>query len=156
GERQPAREAVTESWYTVKDMEATFSEIEEETTEWRRQAEERRQERSESFTSKLRGVLGGGRDEERYVVKETVPPRLFRMDDSTGPIYFELTEVEGGGTVVKATYNQMVKSQMAKFKAKLPLKIPATPIGKHCPSCGKPVLPDFSLCPYCGEKLITE
>ncbi|MFB0557892.1 MAG: zinc ribbon domain-containing protein [Candidatus Bathyarchaeia archaeon] len=156
GDRQPSRETATESWYTIQDMEATFSEIEEETAEWRRQAEERRQETSGSITSKLRGVLGGRRDEERYVVKETTPPRLYRMDDSTGPIFFELTEVEGGGTVVKTTYSQAIKSRMAKLKARLPLKIPATPIGKRCPACGKPVLPEFSLCPYCGEKLMTE
>lgn len=24
---------------------------------------------------------------------------------------------------------------------------------KYCPSCGRPVEPDFLLCPYCGEKL---
>lgn len=28
----------------------------------------------------------------------------------------------------------------------------ATP--RKCPSCGKDVLPDFKLCPYCGEKLL--
>jgi len=100
--------------------------------------------------------LSRGRTEERFVAKEAISPRLYRMNDRSGPIYFELTEVEGGGTVVKTTYNSSIKGRMAKFKAGLPLKIPATPIGNRCPSCGKPVLPEFILCPYCGEKLIRE
>jgi hypothetical protein len=156
GERTQATGEVTENWYTIQDTEATYSAIEEETAEWRRRAEEREKAASESITYKLRSVLGGGKSEERYAVKETIPPRLYRMSDRTGPIYFELTEVEGGGTVVKATYNNAIKSRVAKFKAGLPLKIPAVPIGKRCPACGKAVLPEFSLCPYCGEKLITE
>jgi len=82
-------------------------------------------------------------------------PRLFRLTDAVaGPVYFELTEVEGGGTVVKATYSSSIKRQVAEFKARSPLKIPAVPIGKRCPACGKAVLPEFVLCPYCGEKLM--
>ena len=155
GERASSPETVTESWFTTQDIETTYKAIEAETAEWRKKAEERK-EKGESLTSKLRGALGGRRAGERYVVKETKQPRLFRMADMTGPIYFELTEVEGGGTVVKTTYSSLIKSQMAGFKAGLPLKIPATPIGNRCPSCGKPVLPEFTLCPYCGEKLIKE
>ncbi len=156
GERTQASGEVTEHWYTIQDMETTYSAIEEETAEWRKQGEERRQESSGSITSRLRGVLGGGKQEERYAVKETIAPKLYSMTDRTGPIYFELTEVEGGGTVVQATYNNAIKSRVARFKAKLPLKIPAVPIGKRCQACGKAVLPEFNLCPYCGEKLITE
>lgn len=156
GERTQASGEVIEHWYTIQDTEATYSAIEEEASEWRKQAEERRQESAGSITSRLKGVLGGGKEEERYAIKETIPPRLYSMTDKTGPIYFELTEVEGGGTVVQATYNNAIKSRVARFKAKLPLKIPAVPIGKRCPTCGKAVLPEFSLCPYCGEKLITE
>jgi hypothetical protein len=156
GERPQAGGTVNESWYTIQDMESTYSAIEEETVEWRRQAEERDKETSGSITARFRGILGGGKQVERYAVKETVPPRLYSMTDRTGPIYFELIEVEGGGTVVQATYDQAIKSRMARLKAKLPLKIPAVPIGKRCPTCGKAVLPEFSLCPYCGEKLITE
>jgi len=58
--------------------------------------------------------------------------------------------------VVKATYNSALKGRVAKLKAVLPLKIPATPVGLNCPSCGKPVLREFNLCPYCGSKLIKE
>jgi len=115
---------------------------------------EEAKERAGSFISKLMGIFRRGQDEERFIVKETNPPRLYKIVDISGSIFFELTEVEGGGTVVKATYPSSVKSRMARFKARLPLKIPAAPIGDRCPSCGKPVLPEFILCPYCGEKLI--
>lgn len=155
GERTPVRETVTESSFTIQDIETTYKAIEKETAGWRREMEERKEE-STSFVSKLRSAFKGGKVEERFVVKEAVPPRLYRLADETGPIYFELTEVEGGGTVVKTTYNSFIKSRMAKFKAGLPLKIPAAPIGNRCPSCGKSVLPEFNLCPYCGEKLMKE
>lgn len=155
GERTSERKTVTESWFTNQNIETTYKAIETETAEWRREAEERKEEPT-SLISKLRRAFGGGKVEERFVVKEVIPSRLYRLADSTGPIYFELTEVEGGGTVVKTTYNSSIKGQMAKFKAGLPLKIPATPIGNRCPSCGKPVLPEFILCPYCAEKLMKE
>ena len=155
GERTSERKTVTESWFTTQNIETTYKSIETETAEWRREAEERK-EPSESFTSRLKGAVGRGKVKGRFIVKGEIPPRLYRMNDKTGHIYFELTEVEGGGTVVKTTYNSSIKGQMAKFKAGLPLKIPATPIGNRCPSCGKPVLPEFILCPYCGEKLMKE
>lgn len=150
----PQRESVTETWYTAQSIEETYRAIEGVTSEWRREAEERMKEEGGSLSSRFRRVFGGGRAEARFVVKEAIPPRLFRVEDSSGPIYFELTEVEGGGTVVKATYDSSLKSRIAKFKASQPLKIPAPPISDRCPSCGKPVLKEFNLCPYCGEKLI--
>ncbi|MCX6654448.1 MAG: zinc ribbon domain-containing protein [Candidatus Bathyarchaeota archaeon] len=153
GKRESTHETVYESWYTPQDNETTYKTIEAIVTEWRKEAEEK-SEASKGALSSLRGILSGGKPEARFVVKETIPPRLYRMSDPTGPIYFELTEVEGGGSVVKATFSSDVRSKMAKFKASLPLKIPAAPIGNRCPACGKPVLPEFNLCPYCGEKII--
>jgi uncharacterized OB-fold protein len=64
--------------------------------------------------------------------------------------------VEGGGTVVKATYNSNIKARVTRFKARQPLRIPAVPVGGRCPACGKATLPEFKLCPYCGETLIKE
>jgi hypothetical protein len=153
GKGGAAQETVSDSWYTAQDIETTFKTIEAAVAGWRREAEEKR-ETSRGILSGLKGVFGGGKPEDRFVVKETVPPRLYRMSDPTGPIYFELTEVVGGGTVVRATFSSDLRSKMAKFKASLPLKIPAAPIGNRCPACGKPVLPEFNLCPYCGEKII--
>lgn len=154
GKAAPQPESVTETWYTIMNLEEAYKAIENVTSEWRREAEERMKEGEGSLSSRFRRALGGGRAEARFVVKEAIPPRLFRMDDSSGPIYFELTEVEGGGTVVKATYDTSLKGRIAKFKATQPLKIPAPPISDRCPTCGKPVLKEFNLCPYCGEKLI--
>jgi len=156
GERQAEVGAVEDSWYTPQEIGTAYEAIEAEAGEWRRRAEERRAEREKSTMSRLLGSLGGGRAKERFVVDEAKPPRLYQMSDETGPIIFELTEVEGGGTVVKATYDRSLKSRVAKFKADQPLKIPATPVGSSCPSCGKPVLREFKVCPYCGEKLIEE
>jgi hypothetical protein len=153
GKGDSTNETVSESWYTPKDNETTYKTIEAAVTEWRKESEEKR-ETSKGVLSSLGGLLGGGKPMDRFIVKETIPPRLYRLSDSTGPIYFELTEVEGGGSVVKTTFNSGIKNKMAKFKASLPLKIPATPIGNRCPACGKPVLPEFNLCPYCGEKII--
>ena len=154
-ERAPTRDTVTENWYTVQDIEAAYDAVLERATEWREEALTAKP--TESLMSKVTKALGGGRrDEDRFVEEDAKPPRLYRMRDRTGPIYFELTEVEGGGTVVKATYSPMIKVRMAKLKADLPLRIPAPPVGQRCPACGKPVLPEFNLCPYCGEKMIEE
>jgi len=153
GKGDSTNETDSESWYTPQDNETTYKTIEAAVNEWRKEVEEKA-ETSKGALSGLRGILGGGKTEDRFVVKETIPPRLYRISDPTGPIYFELTEVEGGGSVVKAMFNSGIKGKMAKFKASLPLKIPANPIGNRCPACGKPVLPEFNLCPYCGEKII--
>jgi len=72
-----------------------------------------------------------------------------------GTLYFELIEVEEGGTTVKASYGSGAKNRIVDFKARSPLKIPRVPIGNNCPSCGKAVLREFTLCPYCGQKLIS-
>ena len=153
-QRTQESETVTESWFTIQDIETTYKATEKETAEWRSEAEKRR-ERPKSLISKLRGTFGGGKI-ERFVVEEEIPPRLYRLADPTGPIYFEFTEVEGGGTVVRTTYNSAIKGRMARFKADLPLRIPAAPVGNRCPSCGKSVLREFNLCPYCGGELLKE
>lgn len=154
GEKAPERATLTESWYTSQEIEISYNAIENETSEWMKEAEARK-ERSESILTRIRGVFGA-RADYTFTVREANPPRLYELRYGNNPVFFELTEVEGGGTVVKATYNSEIKSRMAKFKAKLPLKVPATPIGDRCQACGKPVLKEFVLCPYCGEKLIKE
>jgi len=157
GERRAEPTNEVESWYTSQEIDATYSAIEQKVTQWRQEAEARSSE-TKSIGSRIRGIFGGGSGAgPRFVVREAINPRLYRVeDDRVGPIYFELTPVEGGGTVVRTTYTSAVKNRMARFKAELPLKIPATPVGNRCPACGKPVLPEFIVCPYCGEKLIRE
>jgi hypothetical protein len=155
GEKPQEVGTESESFYTTQDIQESFGKIEEEVAKWRLEAAEKK-EASRGVTSSIRNLLGGGRSQERFVENENNPPRLLRLTDSSGPIYFELTEVEGGGTVVKATYARAIKRMVATFKAGLSLKIPATPVGLKCPSCGKPVLREFNLCPYCGSELIKE
>jgi hypothetical protein len=146
-------EPISESWYSGQDIGTTFKTIETAVAGWRKEAEKKR-EASRGVLSSLKGILGGGESKARFVMEETISPRLLRLSDASGPLYFELTEVEGGGAVVKATFNFELKGKMADFKASLPLRIPANPVGSRCPACGKAVLPEFNLCPYCGEKII--
>jgi len=145
----------SESFYTTQDIQESFARIEKEVDEWRQDARERK-ETSGGIVSSVRNLLGGGQPAERFVEEENTPPRLLSLTDSSGPIYFEFTEVEGGGTVVKATYGRSIRRRVATLKAELPLKIPAVPVGLKCPSCGKPVLREFNLCPYCGSELMKE
>lgn len=156
GARGAQGSMVTESWYTSQDIEAAFEAVVEEAAGWRMEAEETASSMSDSMSSRLVRALGGARDVMRFVVEEELAPRLYIMADVTGPIYFELTEVEGEGTVVKATFGFGIKSKIAEFKAKQPLKIPSIPVGTRCPTCGKPAFPEFSLCPFCGETLLKE
>jgi len=137
----------TDIWFTTQNINEVYKTVVEETNNWRRKFKRKQK----SFVYRFR------RKRERFIVEKKIAPRLYKLIDSVfGPIYFELIEVEGGGTVVKATYSSLIKDLIVNFKARQPLKIPATPIGKNCPSCGKPVLRDFILCPYCGQKLIEE
>ena len=157
GDRAPqGGNTETESWYTPQGIDEAYAAIVAEAAEWRKKEEEKASASSEPILSRLRGVLGGGRVQARFEVKEEMAPRLYRMADRTGPVYFELTEVEDGGTVVKATYDSSIKARITRFKAEQPLKIPAIPVSKRCQVCGKPVLPEFVVCPYCGEKLHEE
>jgi hypothetical protein len=142
-----------ESFYTVQNINESFEKIEKEIEQWRLAAKEKK---PEGFTSSIMNRLRGETKKERFLEKEKNAPRLISLDDISGPIYFEFTEVEGGGTVVKVSYSSDLKGRFAKMKSILPLKIPIAPIGLNCPSCGKSVLKDFNLCPYCGSKLIKE
>ncbi len=157
GDRAPqGGNTETESWYTPQGIDEAYAAIVAEAAEWRKKEEERASTASESITAKLGRDLRGGREQARFEVKEEIAPRLYRMADRSGPVYFELTEVEEGGTVVKATYDSSIKARVTRFKAEQPLKIPAIPVSKRCQACGKPVLPEFVVCPYCGEKLHEE
>ena len=155
GEKLPEGETVTDMWYTPQGIEETYEAVVGVIEEWRREEATSESESSGQRPGLLRG-LARRRSEPRFVEREKDPPRLYRMLDRTGPIYFEFTEVDGGGTVVKATYNSNIKARVTRFKAKQPLRIPAVPIGGKCPACGKTTLPEFKLCPYCGETLIKE
>src|SRR4030042_4469268 len=131
GDKPQEAGSESESFYTIQDINESYGKIENEVEQWRLTAQEKRE--PEGLVSSVMKRLRGGTQEERFVEKEKNPPRLLGLADASGPIYFEFTEVEGGGTVVKATYNSALKGRVAKLKAVLPLKIPATPGGLNCP-----------------------
>ena len=114
---------MTESWYSTEDIRISYDKIDEKVTEWHGEAQVTRREDG-GITSMLRRFLGGGGEpQERFSVKEKDAPRLYIVDDPSGPIYFELTEVEGGGTMIRVTFSSAVKERMARFRAQLPLKV---------------------------------
>ncbi len=155
-ERPQASGQEVETFYTTLDISEAFETVEEKVAEWREEAREKGSEQG-GIGQSLRRLLAGGRGPvERFTEKDKQPPRLYSLNDSSGTIFFEFTEVEGGGTVIKTTYNGVLKGRISNLKADLPLKIPATPIGLKCPSCGKPILEEFNICPYCGTDLIKE
>jgi len=153
GNSQKESGTESESFYTIQSIHESYEKIGKEIEQWRITAQEKK---PEGLISGLMRRLRGGAKEERFVETEKNPPRLISLSDISGPMFFEFTEVEGGGTVVKVTYSSDLKGRVARLKAVLPLKIPVAPIGLNCSSCGKPVLKEFNLCPYCGSKLIKE
>jgi hypothetical protein len=147
----PQKEMLMETWYVTHDVERAYGAIKAEVEKWR--IAEREEPVSDSLIDRLRGS-SGSKGAERFMVHEEVPPRLYRVSDKTGQLIFELTEVENGGTVIAAMYHYNIKTRIARFKAKLPLKIPAVSGGIRCPSCGQPAFKEFVVCPYCGDMLV--
>jgi hypothetical protein len=148
-------------WFTPMNVKEAYEEVVNETNSWRKGVEEAKNKPKSSF-AKLKSVIDRGKKEEIFVVREAIAPRLYKLADGrAGLVYFEFTEVEEGGTVVKATYNTgskdnpSVKDRIAGFKARSSLIIPKTPVASQCPSCGKSVLREFKICPYCGQKLVS-
>ena len=144
--RRPLATATeTDVWFTSQGIEEVFEAIKKETDGWRREAE------SEQMKAP-RPIFGTPkRGEIRFEVAESIAPRLHNlMDRREGKFVFELTEVEGGGTSIKASYTTVAKSRMQTFRARLPAKIPYA--WEPCSSCSEYVLPEFAICPYCGHK----
>jgi hypothetical protein len=88
-----------------------------------------------------------------FVVDQASPPRLYRLrDDEIGELSFELSEVDEGGTSVKASYGSRGRALIQNLRAKMPVRVPSYALRK-CPTCGKEMMPDFETCPFCGTKL---
>jgi hypothetical protein len=140
---QTASEADT--WYVTFGIQEAYDAIIKETDDWR--------ERAAVSRSKSRFAFLSRRTPQNFVVDQAVSPRLYRLkDERAGEVSFELTEVEEGGTTVKATYQGRARSLVQNFKAKMPVKILGANV-RVCPSCGKDMRPEFKSCPYCGAKL---
>ena len=135
----------SDSWYVTYGMQEAYDAIVKETDDWRDKMAVKRGKSRLSFLTR--------RTPQNFVVDQDVSPRLYRLkDDQAGDLSFELTEVEEGGTTIKATYQGNARSLVQNFKAKMPVKIIGSNT-KVCPSCGKDMRPDFKTCPYCGATL---
>lgn len=133
-----------DSWYVTYGIQEAYDTIVKEAEAWKEKA-----------ASRKKGMFSflSGRKPSPFVVEKEVSPRLYRLRDSdVGEISFELTELEGGGTSIKSTYDRNARSLIQDLRARMPGRIPASG-PKVCPSCGKEMLPDFTTCPYCGTKL---
>lgn len=109
-----------------------------------------------SKKSRLPSLPFGKGKKEYLTVEQTIPPNLYRLTDKqNGPMYFEFSDAEGGGTQVKATFSPKNKYTVQDIKAKMPgRKLMVTAQSAlSCPSCGKDRLPEWKICPYCGVKL---
>ncbi|MCJ7632296.1 zinc ribbon domain-containing protein [Candidatus Bathyarchaeota archaeon] len=138
----------SDSWYVSTGIQETYDHIVKESDAWEEIAQTRKSKSRFSFLSRSKSPL--------FVVDQASPPRLYRVkDNELGSISFELTPVEEGGTSVKTMYDTRARVMLQNFKAKMPIKIPASSSTgpKLCPSCGKQMMPEFTTCPYCGTKL---
>lgn len=136
--------AESDSWYFGGGIQEAYDTIVKEVDEWRAKSMSRKQGMFSSLTGKKRKAF--------TVVKEA-PPRLLRVnDEEVGETAFELTEVDTSSTFVKATYDPKARALIQDFKAKIPIQVQAS-APNVCPSCGKEMLPEFKICPYCETKL---
>jgi len=143
GQQQAPREtSESDSWYVTYGLQETYDTVVKEVDAWRERAENRKKGIF-SFLSK-RPIY--------FDVDQANPPRLYRVKDSqAGSVSFELTEVEGGGTSIKSTFDSRARALIQDLKAKMPVTIPSSG-PKVCPTCGKELMPDFKVCPFCGAK----
>jgi hypothetical protein len=144
-----SRKRVTNSWYTTLDIQPAFEKLIKEVEIWRKEMMEVKEE---NMVNKLRNFIVGGGREERYRMKKMLSPRLYLLEDISGPIYFELTEVEGGGTIVTTSNDASINYGILKLMENLP-KLSLKEFSNTCPECEKPVTEGSKLCPYCGKEL---
>lgn len=150
GGQQEAPRAEFDSWYLNSAMQEAYDTVVKEVDEWREKAMYRKRGRFSAFSRKKPKV---------FAITSTVPPRLLSVDDDkAGSVTFEFIDMEGGNTFIKATYGPAARTLIQSFKAETPIKaaihtqvISAAP--NTCPSCGKEMMSDYKLCPFCGAKL---
>jgi hypothetical protein len=136
--------AESDVWFTSYKPDEAFELVKKEIDNWRQQSLE---------TYKPPRFSLSKAPKERFTVTQSLPPRLYRVSDPIeGETAFEFTETEIGGTAVRVNFNASSRSRVQTFRAALPIKTPYA-AGIPCNACGRPVLPDFVVCPYCGQKL---
>ena len=112
----------TDSWYVTYNIQKAYDTIVKEVEDWRETAVLRKPSEKSIFS-----IFGKKNNPIIFAVDNEVSPRLYRLkDDVIGEIAFELMETESGGTSIKATYHQIFRPMIQDFKAKMPVKIPAS------------------------------
>jgi len=149
--QESQRQAVTtemDIWFTSYNDEEAYDTVLKATDEIRERAEAEAKAKKSRFSFLRRGR------KERYTVDQTIPPHLHKITDRDyGLMQFELSDAEGGGTQVKATFSERNKAFVQSIKTKMPSrKLVAVAGLTACSSCGKPRQPEWQVCPYCGNK----
>ena len=135
----------TDVWFTSYGINEAFEAVKNHVFSWRNDVEVKPSSRFSLFKNKT--------PPERFTTSESIPPRLIKFSDPIeGNVTFEFTETEPGGTAIRVSYYPILRDKIQKMRASFPLKIPFA-AGLPCPACGKPVFPDFKVCPFCGEKI---
>lgn len=146
GSRQVEAAREVDVWTTEERIEKVFNNLNNVVEKWQEEIQ------TVSERKPIFPFFGGGGPQIRFEVSQSIPPRLLRVaDGKEGEIVFELTEIENDGTSVRVSYAPAAKPRIQTLKATFPVKIFAG--WQSCPSCNKPVLPDFVVCPYCSQKL---
>jgi hypothetical protein len=144
GSAAPTSGGESDVWFTSNKPDDAFELVRKEVDNWRQQSLETKPTTRFSLRKPPK---------ERFTVTQSLPPRLYRVSDPLeGEIAFEFTETEVGGTSVRVNFQPPARGRVQTFRASLPIKLPFA-AGKPCSACGRPVLPDFVTCPYCGQKL---
>ncbi len=133
-------------WFTPYRIDKSYDMVKKQVSKWRIQ------EKSKQPTESKISLFRSKTPSFRFVLSEDTPTRLIKYSDPVeGNLSFEFTETESGGSSIRVNYHPNMKDRIQKMRASFPLKIPFT-AGTPCSACGKPVLPDFKICPYCGQK----
>ncbi len=138
-------------WFTELTAQQSFDTIIKETDKFREKVEKE----AEIKKSKSRFSFLSRKPKQRYVVKEMVTPNIYRLlDQEEGPLYFEISNAEEGGTQIKAAFSDKNKEAIQGIKAKMPSRklMVARNTKFACPSCGKTRLPEWKICPHCGSQ----
>jgi len=145
----PSTGAITEvdTWFTSYGINEAFDMVKGHISSWRSQKE------SEPASKSKFSLFGSKPPPERFVASESIPPRLLKFSDPVeGDLTFEFTETEAGGTAIRVNYYPHLKDRVQKMRASFPLKVPFV-AGTPCATCGKTVLPEFNICPFCGQRI---
>jgi len=136
-------------WFTGYTPQETYDSVIKTVDKMREKALSVPRKKSRNPFSRNKGP------QPRYVVDQADPPKLYKVSDrDDGPVVFEVSEAEGGGTMVKATFTPRTRSTIQTLKTEMPVRKFVMPQPKEavCSSCGKPRLPEWQVCPYCGNK----